>query len=53
MEVTVSYLLTLQKYINKFKAKISEIKECELCLGYSSKDFTINNIKKALKIRNT
>ena len=47
MDATVSYLLMLQqKYINS-KQKNSEIKDCTLCLGNISKDFTINNMKKA------
>ena len=32
--------------IYQFKPKESEIKECTLCLGNISKDFTINNMKK-------
>ena len=31
----------------EFKAKDSEIKDDTLCLGNISKDFTINNMKKA------
>ena len=31
--------------IYQFKAKNSEIKDFELCLGNISKDFTINNLK--------
>ena len=45
MEEIVSYLLMLQKYINS-KQKNSEIKDYALCLGNTSKDFTINNMKK-------
>ena len=45
MEEIVSYLLMLQKYINS-KQKNSEIKDYALCLGNTSKDFTINNVKK-------
>ena len=37
MEATVSYLLTLQEHIKNYT----------LCLGNISKDFTINNMKKA------
>ena len=33
--------------INQFKAKDCEIKDCTLCLGNISKDFTINNMKKS------
>ena len=43
MEVTVSYLFMLQKYINQ-KAKDSEIKDYTLCLDNISKDFTIKII---------
>ena len=32
--------------IYQFRAKCSEIKDCALCLGNISKDFTINNLKK-------
>ena len=32
--------------IYQYKPKESEIKECTLCLGNISKDFTINNMKK-------
>ena len=46
MEATVSYLLIPQNYINS-KQKNSEIKDYALCLGNVSKDFTINNMKKA------
>ena len=50
MEAMVSYLLVLQKYSSKkryiLKAKNSEIKDCGLCLGNISKDFTINNMRK-------
>ena len=45
MEATVTYLLMLQK-IYQFKAKDSKIKDCAVCLGNISKDFTINNMKK-------
>ena len=31
----------------KFKAKDSEMKPYPLCLGNISKDFTLNNMKKA------
>ena len=33
--------------VYQFKAKNSEIKDYALCLGNVSKDFTINNMKKA------
>ena len=33
--------------IYQFKAKDSKIKDYTLCLGNISKDFTINNMKKA------
>ena len=46
MEVTVSYLLMVQKYMNS-KQKNSEIKGYTLCLGNISKDFTVNNMKNA------
>ena len=39
METAVSYLLVLQKYIN-----LSQ--KYPLCLGNTSKDFTIDNSKK-------
>ena len=45
MEVTISYLLILQK-IYQFKANGSEMKPCPLFLGNISKDFTIDNVKK-------
>ena len=32
--------------VYQFKAKNSEIKDYDLCLGNISKDFTINNLKK-------
>ena len=44
MEATVSYLLMLQKYITSEQK--TQIKENALCLGNTSKDFTINNMKK-------
>ena len=44
MDATVSHLLMLQKYINS-KQK-SKIKDYTLCFGNTSKDFTIDNIKK-------
>ena len=45
MEATVSYLLILQK-IYRFEAKDSEIQLYILCLGNTSKDLTIYNMKK-------
>ena len=44
-----SYLLMLQKYTN-LKKKNSEIKDYVLCLGNTSKDLTINNMKKKSRI---
>ena len=44
MELTVSYLLKLQNYINLNQK--SEIKDYTLYLGNISKDFTTNNMKK-------
>ena len=44
MDATISHLLMLQKYINS-KQK-SKIKDYTLCFGNTSKDFTIDNIKK-------
>ena len=44
MDATVSHLLMLQKYINS-KQK-SKIKDYTLCFVNTSKDFTIDNIKK-------
>ena len=41
-----SFLFVNTKKVNQFKAKNSEIKDYEHCLDNSSKDFTINNIKK-------
>ena len=46
MEAKVSYLLMLKK-IYQFKARDSEIKDYALCLGNTSKDFTINNMKRS------
>ena len=39
-------LFVLATKIYQFKAKDSEIKDCKLCLGNISKDFTINAFKK-------
>ena len=44
MDATVSHLLMLQKYINS-KQK-SKIEDYTLCFSNTSKDFTIDNIKK-------
>ena len=44
MDATVAHLLMLQKYINS-KQK-SKIKDYTLCFSNTSKDFTIDNIKK-------
>ena len=44
METAVSYLLVLQKYIN-----LSQ--KYPLCLGNTSKDFTIDNSKKKNRIK--
>ena len=44
MDATVSHLLMLQKYINS-KEK-SKIEDYTLCFSNTSKDFTIDNIKK-------
>ena len=47
MEVTVSYLLMLQKNNgSQLKAKYSEIQPNILSLGNISKDFKIDNMKK-------
>ena len=35
----------------QFKAKNSEIKDYVLCLGYFSKDFAINNMKKKTRLK--
>ena len=45
MEVTVSYLFDVTENY-QFKAKNLEIKKYPLCLGNTSKDFTIDNLKK-------
>ena len=41
-----SFLFVNNTKIYQFKTKISEIKDYTLCLGNSSKDFTINNMDK-------
>ena len=41
-----SFLFVNATKIYQFKAKDCEIKDCTLCLGNISKDFTINNMKK-------
>ena len=41
-----SFLLDNATKVHQFKAKISEIKDYGLCLGNTSKYFTINNMKK-------
>ena len=41
-----SFLFVNATKIYQFKAKGSEIKDYTLCLGNTSKDFTINNMKK-------
>ena len=41
-----SFLSVNATKIYQFKAKDSEIKDYTLCLGNTSKDFTINNMKK-------
>ena len=41
-----SFLFVSYSKIYQFKAKDSEIKDCTLCLGNISKDFTINNMKR-------
>ena len=41
-----SFLFVNATEIYQFKAKDSEIKAYTLCLGNTSKDFTINNMKK-------
>ena len=41
-----SFLFVNATKIYQFKAKDSEIKDYTLCLGNTSKDFTINNMKK-------
>ena len=45
MKQTVIFLLMV-KQIHKFKAKDSEIVATPLCLGNTSKDWTVDNIKK-------
>ena len=42
-----SYLFVNGTEIHKFKAKDSEIVATPLCLGNISKDFSVDNIKKA------
>ena len=37
--------------MNQFKAKDSEIEGYALCLGNISKDFTINNMKKKIRLK--
>ena len=44
---TNSYLFVNGKEIHKFKAKYSEIVATPLCLGNISKDWTVDNMKKA------
>ena len=44
MEVTVSYFLMLQIYINSMQK--TEIKPYPLCLGNISQDFKVDNMKK-------
>ena len=41
-----SYLFVNGKEIHKFKAKDSEIVTTPLCLGYISKDWSVDNTKK-------
>ena len=41
-----SFLFFNATKIYQFKAKILEIKDYALCLGYISKDFTIDNMEK-------
>ena len=41
-----SYLFVNGKEIHKFKAKDSEIVTTSLCLGYISKDWSVDNTKK-------
>ena len=41
-----SFLFANATKVYQFKAKNSEIKDYALCLGYVSKDFTINNMEK-------
>ena len=43
-----SFLFVNATKVYHFKAKNSEIKDYTLCLGNISKDFTINNMKKAV-----
>ena len=43
-----SFLFVNATKVYQFKAKNSEIKDYTLCLGNISKDFTINNMKKAV-----
>ena len=45
MEATVFLFVNATK-IYKFKVKDSEIKDYTQCLGSTSKDFIINNLKK-------
>ena len=42
-----SYLFVNSKEIHKFKAKDSEIVPTPLCLGSISKDWSVDNMKKA------
>ena len=42
-----SFLFVNATKVYQFKAKSSGIKDYPLCLGNVSKDFTINNMKKA------
>ena len=42
-----SYLFVNDKETHKFKAKVSEIVATLLCLGNISKDWTVDNMKKA------
>ena len=42
-----SYLFVNGKKIHKFKAKDSDIVASPLCLGNISKDFSVDNMKKA------
>ena len=45
-----SFLFVRATKVYQFKAKHSEIKYYGLCLGYVSKDFTLNNMKKKKRI---
>ena len=45
-----SFLFVNATKIYQFKAKDSEIKDYTLCLGNTSKDFTIYNMKKKKKV---